>query len=162
MAFVAAKESKDYLGRIPLLPGMPVLISENLALAGKIVNGARGTIKQVAYDVVGTKRIARCVYVEVPASMLQLPGENLHVITVFPRTVAFKYTSKDRVKFNISRHQIPIVPGWAFTDYKAQGASLHTAIVDLASARNVQHAYVMLSQASSLKNLAILRQFTPH
>ena len=94
--------------------------------------------------------------------MLQLPGENPHVIAVFPRTVAFKYTSKDRVKFNISRRQIPIVPGWAFTDYKAQGASLHTAIVDLASARNVQHAYVMLSRASSLKNLAIFRQFTPH
>jgi len=37
------------------------------------------------------------------------------------------------------------MPGWAFTDYKAQGASLQTAILDLASARNVQHAYVMLS-----------------
>ena len=53
------------------------------------------------------------------------------------------------------------MPGWAFTDYKAQGASLQTAIVDLASARNVQHAYVMLSQATSLKNLAILWQFSP-
>ncbi|KIM51976.1 hypothetical protein SCLCIDRAFT_142140, partial [Scleroderma citrinum Foug A] len=48
-------------------------------------------------------------------------------------------------KFRISHRQIPIVPGWAFTDYKAQGTSLRTAIVDLASTRNVQHAYVMLS-----------------
>ncbi|KAI5994920.1 hypothetical protein F5J12DRAFT_688462, partial [Pisolithus orientalis] len=28
--FVCSKESKDYLGHLPLLPGMPVLITENL------------------------------------------------------------------------------------------------------------------------------------
>ena len=112
------------------------------------------------YDLVGNKRVARCVYVEVPASTLQLPGEDKHVIAVFPRPSTFTYTSKTSLKFKISRQQIPIVPGWAFTDYKAQGASLHTAIVDLASARNVQHGYVMLSRAISLRNLAILRQFT--
>jgi len=40
LAFVPAKELKDYLGRLPLLPGMSVLVLENLVLAGKIVNGA--------------------------------------------------------------------------------------------------------------------------
>ena len=38
---------------------------------------------------------------------------------------------------------------------------MQKAIVDVASARNVQHGYVMLSRATSLKNLAILRQFNP-
>ena len=51
------------------------------------------------------------------------------------------------------------MPGWALTDYKVQGTSLQKAIVDVASARNVQHGYVMLSRATSLKNLAILRRF---
>ena len=138
-----------------------MLITENLALAGKVVNGARGTIKQIVYDLVGNNRVARCVYVEVPGSTLQLPGEDKHIIPVFPRPSTFTYTSKSRLKFKISRQQIPIVPGWAFTDYKAQGASLHTAIVDLTSARNVQHGYVMLSRAISLTNLAILRHFNP-
>ena len=140
---------------------MPVLISENLALVGKVVNGAWGIIKHVAYDLIGTKRVAHCVYLNVPASTLQLPGEDEHVIAIFPCVSPFTYTSQSGVKFNISRWQVPIVPGWAFTNYKAQGASLQTAIVDLASARNVQHAYVMLSRATSLKNLAILRKFSP-
>lgn len=145
LAFVVPKDSKDYLGRLPLLPGMPVLITENLALAGKVVNGARGTIKSIAYHVIGTKRVASCVYVEVPASTLHLPGEGDHVVAVLPQNSPITYTSKHGAKFNISRRQVPIVPGWAFTDYKAQGTSLQRAIVDIASARNVQHGYVMLS-----------------
>lgn len=158
--FVSIKESKDYLGRLPLMPGMPILITENLALAGKIVNGARGTIKHIAYDLIGSKRVARCVYVEVPGSTLQLPGEHQHIVAVFPRSITFKYTSKNNIKFNVSCRQVPIVPGWAFTDYKAQGASLPTAIIDLTTARNVQHAYVMLSGATSLNKLAILQKFS--
>lgn len=103
LALVLAKESKDYLGRLPLLPGMPVLVSENLALAGKVVNGAWGMIKHVAYDLVGTKRVACCMYLNVPASTLQLPGEDEHVIAIFPCASTFTYTSKSDVKFNISR-----------------------------------------------------------
>jgi len=82
---------------------MPVLIMENLALAGKVVNGAQGTIKYVAFDMVGTKRIASCVYVEVPASTLHLPGEDDHVIAVLPQNSPITYTSKQGVKFNVSR-----------------------------------------------------------
>ena len=161
LALVAPKESKDYLGRLPLLPGMPVLITENLALAGKVVNGARGMIKYIAFDTIGSKRIACCVYVEVPSLTLHLPGEDDHVIAVLPQNSPITYTSKQGEKFNISRRQVPIVPGWALTDYKAQGSSLQKVIVDVASARNVQHGYVMLSRATSLKNLAILRRFNP-
>ncbi|KAI6014876.1 hypothetical protein PISMIDRAFT_113920, partial [Pisolithus microcarpus 441] len=62
----------------------------------------------------------------------------------------------------ISCHQLPIIPVWAFTDYKVQGTSLQKVVVDLASAGGVQNAYVMLSRASSLSNLAILRSFAPH
>ena len=115
----------------------------------------------MAYDLIGTKRVASCVYVEVPASMLHLPGKQDHVVAVLPQNSPITYTSKHGEKFNISRRQVPIVPGWAFTDYKAQGTLLQRAIVDVASARNVQHGYVMLSRATSLKNLAILQRFNP-
>ncbi|KIO03799.1 hypothetical protein M404DRAFT_50473, partial [Pisolithus tinctorius Marx 270] len=48
------------------------------------------------------------------------------------------------------------------TDYRAQGTTLDKVIIDLASARGVQHAYVMLSCAHSLSNLAVLWPFSAH
>ncbi|KAG2343818.1 hypothetical protein BDR05DRAFT_861713, partial [Suillus weaverae] len=53
--------------------------------------------------------------------------------------------------------QLPILPGWPFTDFKVQGNLLSPVIVDLAGARSLQSICVMLSRASSLHNVAILR-----
>ena len=47
-----------------------------------------------------------------------------------------------------------------FGRVKAQGTSLQKAIVDVTSARNVQYGYMMLSRATSLKNLATLTDST--
>jgi hypothetical protein len=63
--------------------------------------------------------------------------------------------------FNISRLQLPLLPAYAFTDYKIQGHSLSTVIVDLQGCRSLQSAYVMLSRAKSLKGVAIMRWFDP-
>ncbi|KAJ7018537.1 hypothetical protein C8F04DRAFT_977181 [Mycena alexandri] len=58
------------------------------------------------------------------------------------------------------RKQIPILPAYAYTDFKSQGRTLDFVIVDLATARG-QGVYVMLSRVKSLKGLAILRWFPP-
>ena len=44
---------------------------------------------------------------------------------------------------------------------KIQGQSLQHALVDLASAKGIQALYVMISQAVSLNNLAVMHWFPP-
>ncbi|KAM6498793.1 hypothetical protein JOM56_006741, partial [Amanita muscaria] len=39
------------LGRIPLVLGMPVLISQNFDVEGGIVNGSRGTVSHIRYHI---------------------------------------------------------------------------------------------------------------
>jgi hypothetical protein len=82
------------------------------------------------------------------------------IVPLFPQRSYIKYTHHSQT-CDFSRLQIPIVPAYAYTDYKSQGRSLQHAIVDLASSRSLQSLYVMLSRVKSLSGLAILRWFPP-
>jgi ATP-dependent exoDNAse (exonuclease V) alpha subunit len=55
--------------------------------------------------------------------------------------------------------QHPLLPAYTFTVNKIQGQSLEKAIVDLQSAKGMQALYVMISRATALENLAVLRWF---
>ncbi|KAL1698263.1 hypothetical protein EV121DRAFT_159818, partial [Schizophyllum commune] len=46
-----------------------------------------------------------------------------------------------------------------FTSHNSQGRTLDRVCIDLASCRNIQSAYVMLSRVRSRKGLCILRPF---
>ncbi|KAF8321872.1 uncharacterized protein EI90DRAFT_2938265 [Cantharellus anzutake] len=61
---------------------------------------------------------------------------------------------------SVRRSQLPLLPAFAITDYKAQGRTLPKVIIDLESARSIQSAYVMISRATALENLLILRPFS--
>ncbi|KAI6004791.1 hypothetical protein EDD15DRAFT_2191566 [Pisolithus albus] len=127
-----AMGSNELQGLLPLIPGMPVMIMENLAIGSKIINSARGTLRDVIYSVKDDQKIAQCAYVLLPSSTLQLPLEDEHVVPTFLQTSYFSYKALPGRSFKIARHQLPIIPAWAFTDYKVQGASLDKVIVDLA------------------------------
>ncbi|KIO03800.1 hypothetical protein M404DRAFT_75396, partial [Pisolithus tinctorius Marx 270] len=81
------------LGRLPLPTGTPVIITENLRIAGKVANGAHGTVWDIVCSAVNGKHVLRCVYVSEPASTLQLPGEDAHIVAIFPQTCSFPYIS---------------------------------------------------------------------
>ncbi|KAJ7656087.1 hypothetical protein DFH06DRAFT_899129, partial [Mycena polygramma] len=51
--------------------------------------------------------------------------------------------------FSICREQLPLLPAYAYTDYKSQGRSLKWVIVDLNGCHSLQSVYVMLSRATS-------------
>jgi len=94
-------------------------------------------------------------------------------IPVFPieRSITFK-------GWSIRRKQIPICPGFSLTDYKAQGATLKTAVLDLkddpTAKGQTEHKkfcsmYVQLSWLQSLDGLYLLQaidikdlRFLPH
>ena len=54
---------------------------------------------------------------------------------------------------------MPIEPGFAMTVYKAQGATMGQVIVDLAGCSGTEAPYVIVSRATSLEGLVVLRDF---
>ncbi|KAI0043926.1 hypothetical protein FA95DRAFT_1497894 [Auriscalpium vulgare] len=129
-----------------------------------IVNGEQGIVRDVIFDVdEHGDRVARCAYIEVTGCRLQCEGAPVGVVPIFPSTRSFAYTLPGTAqRFSISRQQLPLLPAYCYTDYKSQGRSLETVIVDIAGCRSLQSAYVMLSRVKSLKGLAILRGFPPN
>lgn len=74
---------------------------------------------------------------------------------------------------SVIRHQVPVTPAWAITDYKVQGSTYDTIIVDLhrhgsnskGSVYNNRHkqycsTYVQLSRVKSFQGLYLLRPVT--
>ncbi|EGO18446.1 hypothetical protein SERLADRAFT_350232, partial [Serpula lacrymans var. lacrymans S7.9] len=52
-----------------------------------------------------------------------LPGLEEGRVPVFPAPTTFKYKINE-TSHSISRRQLPMLPAFAFTDYKFQGRSL--------------------------------------
>ena len=154
--------TKDALGLLPLVPGMKVMVTENVAIKANVVNGAEGVLMDIKYetDQFG-RRYAVCAYVHIQGSNMQAPGLPYEVVPILPVSTSFRYTQAGGLCFNISRWQLPLLPAYAYTDYKSQGRSLDNVIIDLTHCYSLQSAYVMLSRARSLEGLAILRPFNP-
>jgi ATP-dependent DNA helicase PIF1 len=154
----------DSLGRIPMVPGMKLMVTENIAIQNKLVNGAEGTLHSIKYDTdADGNRYLLAAYLHVPECGLVTPGLPVDVVPIMPVRSGFTYRrNKYSPSFYISRLQVPLVPSYCYTDYKSQGCSLQCAIVDLTSARSLQGVYVMLSHVKSLEGLAILRWFEPN
>lgn len=158
---VNSTTTNDHLGVLPLFVGMKVMITENLDMSHKSVNGAEGVVKHIKYRMVEGHRVAVCAYVHVPGSSIELEGLPRDVVPVFPSRKYFAYTTPDGLQRHVSRLQLPLLPAYVYTDYKGQGRSLETVIADVAGSRSCQSLYVMLSRVKTLDGLAILRWFPP-
>lgn len=153
----------DSLGRLPLFSGMKVMIRENLAFSKRLVNGAEGIVTEVVYEECNRVRYPTVVYLRVPGAGKVADDLEEDIVPIFPETSYFKYVvnvNGEEVPKSVTRQQLPLVPAYAYTDYKSQGKSLTHAIVDLESAYSLQGVYVMLSRVRSLEGLLILRPFS--
>ncbi|KAF8143072.1 hypothetical protein K438DRAFT_1634279 [Mycena galopus ATCC 62051] len=159
---IRSTHTKDSLGKLPLSIGMKVMVTENIALKASVVNGAEGILREIHYSLDSKGcRTVDCAYIEVKGA-----GVNLHllgpdVVPIFPVSASFKYEPHSGTVYKISRTQLPPVLAYTFTDYKLQGRSLQRVIVDLNGARSLQSLYIMISRATSLGSMSVLRNFTP-
>lgn len=160
---VSSSTTNDALGILPLVPGMKIMITENIALAQSVVNGAEGVLLNVKYRLTEEGgKIAVCALVKIPGSGTCVdPTLGPDVYPIVPTRTHFKYSSTSEGEFTITRWQLPLLPAYAYTDYKSQGRTLEKAIVDLAECHSLQSLYVMLSRVRSIEGLAILRWFKP-
>ena len=159
---LTSSTTHDSLGRLPLFPGMRVMVQENLAFTNRVVNGSEGTVRNILYDEINRHRYPVVVYVHIPGSGKVHPSAENDVVPIFPETSSFNWLRRTNTgiqQHTVSRVQLPLLPAYAYTDYKSQGRSLDAAVVDPSSAFSLQGVYVMLSRVRSMSGLAILRPF---
>ena len=150
------------LGKIPLVKGMPVLINQNFDVEGGIVNGSTGTVESVRYtiDENGDHHLTSCTVLVPDCTNDALPHLEPHHIPILEDTVDMTFIHPfSKKKCTIHRSQVPILPAFAMTVHKAQGQSLSNVIIDIESCSGTELPYVMVSRATSLAGLLILRPF---
>ncbi|KAG2152920.1 hypothetical protein DEU56DRAFT_727195, partial [Suillus clintonianus] len=82
------------LGKIPLVIGMPILVSQNFDVEGGIVNGSTGTLRKVRYSLNHEgQRILRSCIVEISHSTDEtLPNLPPHHIPILEDSVELRFT----------------------------------------------------------------------
>ncbi|CAF1013947.1 unnamed protein product [Rotaria sp. Silwood1] len=125
-------------GYLPLVPGVPVLLTENVAIELGLSNGTRGIFRQLVYD--------------------ESPEDEL-----LPENVAkAAKINKKTTKLTIKRKALPLIPAYSMTTHKSQGQTLGKIIVDLVmppGPLEVASVYVPLSRVKRLDDLLIIRPF---
>lgn len=150
------------LGRLPLVIGMPVMITQNYDVEDGAVNGSRGILRRIRYrtDQDGRRHAISCVVEVEDYSGDPLPHLPKQFVPCLQDSVEINFTHPHSTKrCKIHRTQIPLAPAFAITAHKAQGQTLPYVVIDLESSRSCEAAYVMVSRAKSLKGLIVLRPF---
>ncbi len=167
-------ETGNLPGELELFIGMPVVLTMNLAVEAKLSNGSMGNITKIVCKRKPVIVEGRYILPELPSYVVVKfsefnsvsfkdlePGE----VPIFPQTASFTYKFPGTVKSTtLRRHQIPLIPCYAYTSYKAQGKTLPAIITDLIPPPgfkkiDASFAYVPLSRVRRLDDLAIMRPF---
>ena len=157
-------------GRVEVAIGMEVMILSNIASRAGLANGSQGTISNIILDPrelfnMFPHSSCRLLY---PLSAIlfsplitltiQIPGLPPATLPIFPLTKKFKLGTN-----SITRTQYSLTPAYMFTDYKAQGQTVESVIVDLGKPPTGTltgfTVYVALSHSRSRPNIRLLWPF---
>ena len=147
-------------GLLPFVPGMPVILTQNIAIELGLINGMNGIFRQLVYeessvttDAVSeifpnnTQYILRPLYalVEITKSKIECNFEQLQpnivpiplVEQTFRVDIVDVFPKDQRPKTNrkailsIKRRALPLVPAYSITTHKSQGQTLKNVVIDL-------------------------------
>jgi hypothetical protein len=151
------------------------MVTTNVETEIDIANGSRGVIEEIIAhpgeaDTQDDKielRLERppaCVLVRLEKTRTaKLTGLAKGVVPILPRRASFQLPLPGGSKLTIRREQIPLIPAYAFTDYRAQGQTLPYVIVDIArppgGGLTQFNAYVALSRSRSRSRIMLLQDF---
>jgi hypothetical protein len=172
--------------QVPLAVGMEVMVTMNVEIDLDIANGTRGIVVGIMLDpheppfdsslsVVTLRRLPIYILVHLAATRrIHLAGLEPGVVPIVPASKSFRITmmvlqrerSVSKVTKNVRRLQFPITPAYAFTDYRSQGQTIKSAIVDIATPPSggplsMFNLYVALSRSSGRDSIRLLRDFNP-
>lgn len=140
-------------GSLLLSIGMKVILTENVFKYLGATNGALGILERVIYERTrdGDPEL-KCLVIRIgeAESSISVP-----ILRTDTRTQLRFPNGKS---LHVHRSQFPIAGGYAITDYKAQGSSFASAIINLNNSRGPSN-YVKLSRVKSLDGLYIHSDF---
>ena len=167
--------TKNLKMRVELSIGMKAMVVLNIATDADIANGTRGTVEGFVLDpreksttpdedgYISLRYPPPVIYFK-PYSHTTLTFEGVpaSIIPISPSTVRFS-VERDGEKVKLERRQLALVPGYAFTDYKAQGQTMECVFVDISKppsgALSPFSVYVALSRSRGRRTIRILRDF---
>ena len=179
LAVAALKDeaTKNLKRRVELSIGMKAMVVLNIATEADVANGTRGTVDAIVLDPREASTSSEedgSVHLQYPPAVVYFkPDMKTHVtfervpegiIPIVPSKIGFSVTGEGG-KIKLERRQIAIVPGYAFTDYKAQGQTMERVIIDISKPPTGKlsafSVYVALSRSRGRKTIRILRDFEP-
>ncbi|CAF4167889.1 unnamed protein product, partial [Rotaria sordida] len=170
---------------LPFVPGMPVILTQNIAIELGLINGTNGIFRQLVYeeDSVSaeilyetfpnnTRYIYRPLYalVEITKSNIECNLDQLQPTLVpiplieqtFRIDIADILPKDKRQKSNqkailsIKRRALPLVPAYCITTHKSQGQTLNKVVIDLKLPNETDDIAAIYVPLSRVKQLADL------
>ncbi|KAG9093514.1 hypothetical protein FS749_014258 [Ceratobasidium sp. UAMH 11750] len=185
---VARANPSDKPGGLPdtvmLAVGMKVMVTLNVETDLDIANGTRGEIVDIVLNpdeppfdatstVVTLQHLPLYILVKLArhTHAINLPHLEAGVVPIVPASKNFKITMDvqkggqvTQSQRMVRRLQFPITPAYAFTDYRSQGQTIESVIVDITTPPSgkrltIFNVYVAFSRSSGTKTIRILRDF---
>jgi hypothetical protein len=147
-------------GLLPFVPGMPVILTQNIATELGLINGINGIFRQLVYheDSVSTGNLSemfpnntqyvrRPIYalIDIVKSKIECKLQDLQPklipIPLIEQTFQVdvgdlipkdkKPKSNQKTVLSIKRSALPLVPAYCITTHKSQGQTLSKVVIDL-------------------------------
>ena len=145
---------------LPLVPGMPVILTQNIAIELGLINGTNGIFRQLVHeedpistDVISDKfpnntrymrkplyaltEIARakiaCNFEQLESNLIPIPlMEQTSRINIADILPEDKRRkSNQKTILSIKRRALPLVPAYSITTHRSRGQSLNKVVIDL-------------------------------
>ena len=148
-------------GLLPLVPGMPVILTQNIAIELGLINGMNGIFRQLVYeeDSISTDMASEtfpnntryirkplyaiieivrskiaCNFDQLQSDLVPIPlMEQTFRIDIADILPKDKKLKKTNQKsiLSIKRRALPLVPAYSITTHKSQGQTLSNVVIDL-------------------------------
>lgn len=171
---------------LPLVPGMPVIITQNIAIELGLINGMNGVFRQLVYQAdsvstdslsktfpINTQYVHKPIYalIEISHSKIECNLEQLQSklvpIPVMEQTFRVdiadilpkdnkKQKANQKTMLSIKRRALPLVPAYSITTHKSQGQTLNKVIIDLKLPNETDDIAAVYVPLSRVKRLADL------
>ncbi|CAF4393152.1 unnamed protein product, partial [Rotaria magnacalcarata] len=172
-------------GLLPFVPGMPVILAQNIAIELGLIHGINGIFRQLVYqpdsmstDVLSqafpnkTQYVHRPLYalIEIARSKIECNLEELQPklvpIPLMEQTFRVdvtdilpkgkKSTSNGKAVLSIKRRALPFVPAYCIRIHKSQGQTLNKVVIDLKLPNETDDIAAVYVPLSRVKRLADL------
>lgn len=152
-------QTESLPGYIQIFPKAQYLITANINTTLGLANGTPCELYSLPEN-----NNSEYLLVKVPHLLpVKFDGLPDSVVPIYKCTKSYTIYEGSKA-IHISRTQFPLIPAYAITDYKSQGATLQHCVVDLrkppGTSKHFHALYVMLSRVQTLNGLYVLCDFS--